>query len=196
MREGLIDTRQPPQRVGTEAQDPGDVSWFKSARDQYDRFIHPGCFDATDLEIIELLRRNSRRTFRDIAHRVCLSPAAVKRRVDRLEAAGIVDGYTVVIDEAKLGRPVEAFIELRISGSSDVDDVVAIAADLPEVSAIYITAGDPDFLVSLRAANNERLLEIVNHFRRTKRIVSTKTQIVLGGWTRTKRLVEIDANSR
>lgn len=140
--------------------------------------------DETDLEIIDLLRHNARRTFGDIAPRVCLSPAAVKRRLDRLEAAGVVLGYSVIVDEAKLGHPVEAFCELRISGRSDVDDVVALASDLPEVRAVYVTAGDPDFLVWLRVPTNERLLEIVNQLRRTQRVFATKTQIVLGGWTR------------
>jgi DNA-binding Lrp family transcriptional regulator len=140
--------------------------------------------DETDREIIELLRTNSRRTLGDIGKRVSLSPAAVKRRLDRLEADGVVLGYTVVTDDAKLGRAVEAFTELRIYGRTAVEELIKLAATVPEVDAVYVTAGDPDFIVRVRAANNERLLEIVNRFRRTDRIASTKTHIVLGGWDR------------
>jgi DNA-binding Lrp family transcriptional regulator len=140
--------------------------------------------DETDVEIIDLLRTNSRRTLGDIGKRVSLSPAAVKRRLDRLEADGYVLGYTVITDDAKLGRTVSAFTELRIYGRTAVDDLIKIAARVPEVDAVYVTAGDPDFIVRIRAANNERLLEIINQFRRTDRIAGTKTHIVLGGWDR------------
>jgi DNA-binding Lrp family transcriptional regulator len=142
--------------------------------------------DGTDLEIIELLRTNSRRTFGDIGKHVSLSPAAVKRRLDRLEADGFVLGYTIVTDDTKLGRPVEAFTELRIYGRTAVEDLIKLSATVPEVDAVYVTAGDPDFIVRLRAANNERLLEIVNQFRRTDRVAGTKTHIVLGGWDRVR----------
>jgi Lrp/AsnC family leucine-responsive transcriptional regulator len=140
--------------------------------------------DGTDREIIELLRANSRRTLGDIGKRVSLSPAAVKRRLDRLEADRVVLGYTIVTDDSKLGRAVEAFAELRIYGRTAVEDVIKLAAKVPEVDGVYVTAGDPDFIVRIRAASNERLLEIVNQFRRTDRVASTKTHIVLGGWDR------------
>jgi Lrp/AsnC family leucine-responsive transcriptional regulator len=140
--------------------------------------------DNTDLEIIDLLRQNARRTLGDIGRTVSLSPAAVKRRLDRLEAQGYVLGYTVVTDDARLGRTVEAYTELRITGRTVVEDLIKLATTIPEVDAVYVTAGDPDFIVRIRAANNERLLAIVNQFRKTQRIASTKTHIVLGFWDR------------
>jgi Lrp/AsnC family transcriptional regulator, leucine-responsive regulatory protein len=140
--------------------------------------------DNTDLEIIDLLRKNARRTLGDIGKTVSLSPAAVKRRLDRLEAQGYVLGYTVVTDETKLGRTVEAYTELRIYGRAVVEDLIKLATTIPEVDAIYVTAGDPDFIVRLRAENNERLLAIVNQFRRSQGVGSTKTHIVLGFWDR------------
>jgi DNA-binding Lrp family transcriptional regulator len=140
--------------------------------------------DATDLKIIDLLRTNARRTLGDIGKRVSLSPAAVKRRLDRLEEEGYVLRYTVITDDIKLGRSVDAFTELRINGLADVDELIKLAATVPEIDAVYVTAGDPDFIVRVRAASNERLLEIINQFRRTKRIATTKTNIVLGSWDR------------
>ena len=60
--------------------------------------------DATDHEILALLREDARRTLSDIASRVTLSTAAVKRRIDRLQELGVILGYTVQLDHAKLGR--------------------------------------------------------------------------------------------
>lgn len=44
-----------------------------------------------------------------------LSPAPVKRRVDRLEQLGVIAGYTVVLDHTKLGAEIEAFTEIRLA---------------------------------------------------------------------------------
>jgi len=89
--------------------------------------------DTTDRRILELLRENSRRTFGDIGAQVGLSAPAVKRRIDRLEESGVIRGYTTVVDHAKLGRSLEAFAELRFAGSTRVDDIEGIAADVPGV---------------------------------------------------------------
>jgi len=63
--------------------------------------------DGTDLEIIALLERDGRLTLAEIGKKVSLSPPAVKRRLDRLEAEGVITGYSAQVDYAKLGQPIE-----------------------------------------------------------------------------------------
>jgi DNA-binding Lrp family transcriptional regulator len=140
--------------------------------------------DETDREIVHLLQENARRTFGDIATYVSLSPAAVKRRVDRLERTGAITGYTATVNEAVMGRPLVAFTELRITGSADVEELVGIAAKLPEVEAVHVTAGDPDFIIMMRIADTKRLMELLNVFRKTKRVSSTKTLVAIESWYR------------
>src|ERR1700741_1687255 len=106
--------------------------------------------DGTDVEMIDLLEKASRRPLADIGRRVSLSPPAVKRRMDRLEELGVITGYTITVDHAKLGRSLEAFWELRFAGTTKVDDISTIAKDIPEVGAVFTTAGDPDALVWMR----------------------------------------------
>ena len=81
--------------------------------------------DGTDIEILDLLGVDARRTLADIAGRVSLSAPAVKRRIERLERDGVITGYTVELDQAKLGRPIEAFAELQFSGDTRVADISA-----------------------------------------------------------------------
>ena len=100
--------------------------------------------DETDREILELLQRDSRRSFAEIAKAVSLSAPAVKRRVSRLEDQGVIRGYTLQLDHAKLGRPLDAFTELRFAGSTSVDAIAAIATEIPEVETVFTIAGDPD----------------------------------------------------
>ena len=140
--------------------------------------------DIIDHQILELLSRNARRTMADIAERVSLSPSAVTRRIDRLERDGVISGYTVVVDHAKAGRPLQAFTEVRFSGTADLDEIRAAASTLPEVQAVFATAGDPDALVWLRVPDVERLGHVIEQLRRSGRVTGTKTLIVVDTWTR------------
>jgi Lrp/AsnC family leucine-responsive transcriptional regulator len=149
--------------------------------------LEPSEIDDTDLEIIELLRSDARRTLADIAERVSLSAPAVKRRVDRLEREGVIMGYTVLVDHAMLGQPLQAFTELRFAGNSTVDEIAAIAQDIPEVQTIFTTAGDPDALAWIRVRDVEDLKRVIDLLRRSGRVTGTKTLMVLGTSARTAR---------
>jgi Lrp/AsnC family leucine-responsive transcriptional regulator len=139
--------------------------------------------DGTDLEIIDLLRADARRTLADIAARVSLSAPAVKRRIDRLQSLGVITGYTVTVDQTKLGRPLEAFAELRFAGTTKVDEIAEIGAGIPEVEAVFTTAGDPDALAWIRVRDVADLKRVVDLLRRSGRVTGTKTLMVLGTWT-------------
>jgi Lrp/AsnC family transcriptional regulator, leucine-responsive regulatory protein len=136
--------------------------------------------DETDLEIIELLRQDARRTLADVAERVSLSAPAVKRRVDRLERERVITGYTVQVDHALLGRPLQAFTELRFAGNLPVDQIAGIAAGIPEVQTIFTTAGDPDALAWIRVRDVDDLKRVIDLLRRSGRVTGTKTLMVLG----------------
>jgi Lrp/AsnC family leucine-responsive transcriptional regulator len=140
--------------------------------------------DGTDHEIIELLVQDGRRTLADIGTVVSLSPPAVKRRLDRLIEIGVITGFTAVLDHEKLGRPIEAFSELRFAGKTKVADIAGIARDLPEVDAVYTTAGDPDALAHLRVRDVADLTRVIDLLRRSGRITGTKTLMVLSTETK------------
>jgi Lrp/AsnC family leucine-responsive transcriptional regulator len=146
--------------------------------------LGPSDLDQTDHEIVELLRLDARRTFADIAERVALSAPAVKRRVDRLEREGVITGYTVLLDHAMLGQPLQAFTELRFAGDSTVDEIAAIAQGIPEVQSIFTTAGDPDALAWIRVRDVEDLKRVIDLLRRSGRVTGTKTLMVLGSTPR------------
>jgi Lrp/AsnC family leucine-responsive transcriptional regulator len=152
--------------------------------------------DRTDHEILALLEEHARRTMGDIAERVALSTSAVKRRIDRMEQAGVITGYTVVVDHAKIGRPIQAFTEVRFAGTADMGEIRSAAIRLPEVQAVFTTAGDPDALVWIRVPDVERLGQVIEQLRRSGRVTGTKTLIVLGTWTRQRTLSTVGSESR
>ena len=140
--------------------------------------------DDVDHAIIGLLTEDARRTLSDIGARVALSAPAVKRRVDRLESLGVIAGYTAVVDHAQLGRPLQAFCELRFAGTTKVADIAGVSAGIPEVEAVYTTAGDPDALVLIRVQNLADLTPVIDLLRRSGRDNGTNTLMVLDVWRR------------
>jgi Lrp/AsnC family leucine-responsive transcriptional regulator len=135
--------------------------------------------DGIDLEIVDLLLRDGRRTLADIGKVVTLSAPAVKRRLDRLEESGVIVGYAAQVDYGKLGRPIEAFTELRFGGRTKVADIAGVAAGLPEVEAVHTIAGDPDALVHMRVRDVADLTRVIDLLRRSGKVTGTKTLIVL-----------------
>jgi Lrp/AsnC family leucine-responsive transcriptional regulator len=143
--------------------------------------------DATDQHILDLLTEDARRSASEIGRLVGLSPAAAKRRIDRLEAIGVISGYHARIDYARLGGEIEAFAELRFVGRTQVGDIDHAFDDIPEVVESFTTAGDPDALVRLRVRDLDHLKRAIDRIRRTGRVTGTKTLIVLGATKRRAR---------
>lgn len=139
--------------------------------------------DPVDHEILALLVKDGRRSASDIGRSVGLSPAATKRRIDRLEDQGYIRGYTAVLDHSLLGNRLEAFTELRFAPGTQVDEIDR-AVNLPELVESFTLAGEPDALVRLRVHDVDHLKRVIDHIRRSERtgakVTGTKTLIVLG----------------
>lgn len=139
--------------------------------------------DATDRKIIDALAQDARRSASEIGRRVDLSPPAAKRRIDRLESIGLIQGYTVTLDRRQLGEQIEAFIELRFAPGTQVAEVDGAVRDLPELLASFTLAGDPDALAHVRVRDLEHLKGVVDRIRRGRRggpkVIATRTVIVL-----------------
>ncbi|GAB7006800.1 Lrp/AsnC family transcriptional regulator [Nocardioides sp. AN3] len=139
--------------------------------------------DDVDQRILTILRRDGRASVTEIGRQVGLSPAPVSRRIERMEADGVIRGYTALIDDAQSGS-LEAFTEIRLMGSTDTGELGEIVRQVPEVQEFYTIAGDPDALVRIRVEDVNHLQRVVNALRRTGKLTGTKTLIVMDAWSR------------
>ena len=71
--------------------------------------------DALDRSILEELNIDARRSHREIAHRLRVSPTTVSARVARLEGEGVIHGYVPLLDDELLGWDLWAAVGIRIS---------------------------------------------------------------------------------
>ncbi|MEJ1995186.1 MAG: Lrp/AsnC family transcriptional regulator [Limibacillus sp.] len=105
--------------------------------------------DAIDRRIIGALQENARLTNQELAERVGLSPSPCLRRLRKLEADGILRGYTALIDQQRYGLPINVFVSIRLERQTDA----AIRAfeqaiqDLDEVQECYLMTGARDYLL-------------------------------------------------
>jgi DNA-binding Lrp family transcriptional regulator len=135
--------------------------------------------DAIDEQIVALLREDARRSFQSIGARVSLSAPAVKRRVDRLEADGVIAGYSAQVDPARYGWGTHAFVALYCEGRMAAQEVHEAVSRHPEVEAAYTVAGDASAMLHVRARDTAHLEEALERIRDAPGVTRTHTQIVL-----------------
>jgi DNA-binding Lrp family transcriptional regulator len=135
--------------------------------------------DDTDQQIVALLRENARRSFQDIGEQVALSAPAVKRRVDRLEAEGVIRGYTATVEPSAFGWHSHAFVELFCEGRMSGAEVSAAVSKYPEVEGAYTVAGSPSAILHVRARDTQHLEQALERIRETAGVTRTQTQVVL-----------------
>ena len=107
--------------------------------------------DDIDRRIVALLRENARRSFKDIGTHVHLSAPAVKRRVDRLEADGVIRGYTAMVDPRAFGWHAEAFVDLYCEGRMPADSIKRAVEGEPGVVSAHTVAGEASALLHVMA---------------------------------------------
>lgn len=135
--------------------------------------------DEIDRQIVALLRQNARRSFQDIGGKVALSAPAVKRRVDRLEAEGVIRSYAAVVDPAAMGWSTHAVVALYCEGRMSGAEVRAALEHHPEVEAAFTVAGEASAILHVRAADTTHLEEALERIRDTPGVRRTQTQVVL-----------------
>jgi Lrp/AsnC family transcriptional regulator for asnA, asnC and gidA len=115
--------------------------------------------DAPNRAIIEALQRDGRQPYGAIAESVGLSEAAVRRRVQRLREAGVMQ-IVAVTDPLQLGFTRQAMVGISVEG--DVRHVADKLTSVPEVDYVIICAGSFDLLAEVVCEDDERLLAVLN----------------------------------
>ena len=107
--------------------------------------------DDIDRKIIGELQRNCRLTSQELADRVGLSASPCARRVRILEENGAIKGYVAVIDQAKVGLPVNVFasVKLERQREEELDTFSHAIAQWPEVADCYLMTGQRDYLLRI-----------------------------------------------
>ena len=110
---------------------------------------------AVDRKILRALQEDGRMTIQAVADRVGLSASPCLRRIRQMERAGIIAGYSAVVEQKAVGLPVSVFISIRLERqrSRELDAFAAAIGGWPEVMECYLMTGQFDFLLRVVCAD-------------------------------------------
>lgn len=116
----------------------------------------PAGADRIDLRILRTLQRSGRMSYQKLGQEVHLSPTAVFERVKRLEREGFILGYEARLDPAKLGAGSTMYLEVCLERAciGAMERFNEAAKACPEIMECHLVAGDCDYLVKIRVADD------------------------------------------
>ncbi|WP_082612207.1 MULTISPECIES: Lrp/AsnC family transcriptional regulator [unclassified Nocardioides] len=137
--------------------------------------------DAIDAAIVRELQDDARLANNVLAARVGIAPSTCHGRVRSLFERGVIRGAHAEVDQAAIGRPLQAMISVRLRphARGELSAFAQMMAELPEVLNVYFLAGADDFLVHVATAGSEELRGfVVNHLSGTKDVAMTETSLI------------------
>jgi DNA-binding Lrp family transcriptional regulator len=119
--------------------------------------------DEIDTRILEIVQNDSRRSIKDIARSLGLTSTPVYERIKKLERLGIIKQYVAILDNQKLGKALQVFVDISIHDHSKgaIDAFVSEVTRYPEVMACYHVAGVSDFLLKILLKDMSQYNEFV-----------------------------------
>ena len=145
--------------------------------------------DQTDRDLLELLQDDASLTQAEIARRVGLSPASVHERIRKLERRKFIRGYVALLDDARVGNDITAFIEVAVDHPKKEKKLVELMLTLEEVQECHYVAGEFTCLLKVKVADRHSLRELVlDRINELDGVRQTRTMIVLQTIKETPRM--------
>lgn len=132
--------------------------------------------DEINWKILKELQINAKISFKQLANKVSLSPTAVIERVKHMEEAGIITGYTAVVDPRKVGYHLSALISMQTNYGNPDDILHKAISNIPEVISCWSITGTNDFLLEIQVPSLEFLEDLLTDLSRHGKLT---TSIVL-----------------
>ena len=136
--------------------------------------------DNVDLKILEILMKNAKKPYTEVAKQVYVSGGTVHVRMRKLEETGIVDGTTLNINYAKLGYDITVFVGIFLAKSALYDDVISQLKMIPEITNIHYTTGNYSMFVKMHCLDTQHLKDVLHDkIQKVEGVVRTDTMISL-----------------
>jgi Lrp/AsnC family transcriptional regulator, leucine-responsive regulatory protein len=135
-----------------------------------------------DRKLVNLMQRDASRTNVDMAGEVGLSPSSCLRRVQRLRKSGVIDRIVAILNPARAGRVIKAFVtvELKLHGEQHMRRFLDIARTEDAVSHAYSVTGETDVVLMLRLRDMEEFDALCDRlFRDQTNVARFFTMIVI-----------------
>jgi DNA-binding Lrp family transcriptional regulator len=131
--------------------------------------------DHLDDKIIEILKKDSRRPFVEIANELEVSEGTIRSRVKKLFEEGVIQAFTIKTSS----KNVKALVEVKIDVNVNTSDIADQIAGFDGVSEVYEVTGEEDIVAIIDVTSSPQLNEIIERIRRYDNVESTRTRLIL-----------------
>ncbi|QCJ46312.1 MULTISPECIES: Lrp/AsnC family transcriptional regulator [Haloprofundus] len=131
--------------------------------------------DDLDRRILNVLRRDARTPYTEIAERVGTSEGTIRNRVERMTTEGVIERFTVSTRTGNIKAMVEISVEMNVN-TSEVSEQLA---DWETVDFVWQVSGEEDIVLIVDAADTRAVNDLITRAREMEEIKSTKTRLIL-----------------
>jgi DNA-binding Lrp family transcriptional regulator len=134
--------------------------------------------DEVDTQILDILRRDARTPYTEIADEIGTSEGTVRNRVEAMIEGGVIERFTVA---TRTGN-VKAMVEISVDVNVNTQGVTEEMAEWAEVDFVWQVSGEEDIVLVADAADTSSLNDLITRARELEEVVSTKTRLILDEW--------------
>ena len=135
--------------------------------------------DHIDIKILRYLTKDARMNASQISQKVNLSISAVIERMKKMEASGLIKGYTAVIDEKLAGFNVQAMISIRLEHPKYNQEFNRQMCSHERVMECFYITGDFDYIARIGVASTDELTKVLHDIKQIPGVSLTRTYVVL-----------------
>ena len=131
--------------------------------------------DNLDKRILEIMKKDSRCPYVEIADKLGVSEGPVRSRVHRMTEEGIIRGFTIKTSS----KNVKALVEVKIDVNTDTEAIARELSTYDGVTEVFEVTGDQDIIAIVDVESSQSLNEIIERVRRYDNVLSTRTRLIL-----------------
>ncbi len=131
--------------------------------------------DNLDKRILEIMKKDSRCPYVEIADKLGVSEGTVRSRVHKMTEDGIIRGFTIKTSS----KNVKALVEVKIDVNTDTEAIARELSKYDGVTEVFEVTGDQDIIAIVDVESSTSLNEIIERVRRYDNVLSTRTRLIL-----------------
>lgn len=131
--------------------------------------------DNLDKRILEIMKKDSRCPYVEIADKLGVSEGTVRSRVHKMTEDGIIRGFTIKTSS----KNVKALVEVKIDVNTDTEAIAKELSKYDGVTEVFEVTGDQDIIAIVDVESSQSLNEIIERVRRYDNVLSTRTRLIL-----------------
>ena len=132
----------------------------------------------TDARLLRILQVDGRRSYADLGTDLGMAGPSAHERVKKLEARGVIRGYSANLDPRAVGLGVLAFTWVTQAPGTITVDLMPRFEEIAEIEECHHVAGEADYLLKLRARDMEHLGDVIRQVQVIPNVFSTETDVV------------------